>query len=52
MVRINSRILKKVGMERQNPKTMYLIKHSNLDHSRACITTRVFQKADRTAKTN
>lgn len=53
MVRItNTGSKKKVDMERHNPKNMYLIKHSNLDHSRACIMIKVFQKADRTAKTN
>lgn len=52
VVGIDARVLKKVDMERQNPKKMYLIKHSNLDHSKACIMIKVFQKADRTAKTN
>lgn len=54
MGRIKARILKKkkVDMERQKTKNMYLIKHSNLDHSRACTMIKVFQKADSTAETN
>lgn len=45
-------VCKKVSMESEKAKNMSLPKHSNLDHSGACIMIKVFQKSDNTAKTN